>query len=235
MLQQTFPVRKWSSRVLKNLGDEKALGTGFKMIVATLFTVWARQLQFPPDTMTPPRPQRNEKMTNLQLFAANQIAHNFSDETYQLMDDLLSHFDGELDGRSIAVWGQVEGSRELSAETMFFVDWLVNQGANVRLHAPAEVDWPQTQVECFASSWDALLKAEAVVVMTDNVRYSAFDAGRFRWYAGSAAIFDLSGSVAPFDPICQITVSKPSSHTTVSGGIDGSSAANVCQYRRIAV
>ena len=108
--------------------------------------------------------KRTESMNQLQPVTNEKVNREADNATGQIVGQLLSHFQSDLKDKTIAVWGLDTESNELSGATLFFVDWLVSQGATVSLHAPdASADWPQPHVRCCDSHWDALLKADGVI------------------------------------------------------------------------
>jgi UDPglucose 6-dehydrogenase len=91
-----------------------------------------------------------------------------------LVDKMLQHFDGTLEGRTIAVWGlafkpRTDDMRE--APSLVIIDRLLHHGARVQAFDPAAAEvarheLPDPVVLC-ESSFDALEGADALALVTE--------------------------------------------------------------------
>ena len=100
------------------------------------------------------------------------------DQKHRLFEKLQTAFNGELQGRRIAVWGlafkpNTDDMREAPALTL--IDDLIGAGATVAAHDPAAKHEAerrlQGKVTLCETSYDALEGADALVVVTDWNEY----------------------------------------------------------------
>jgi UDPglucose 6-dehydrogenase len=90
------------------------------------------------------------------------------------IEKIETHFGGNLRGKTIAVWGlafkpRTDDIRE--APALVLVDWLLSQGATVRVHDPEAMDnvrqlYGDKLVYC-TKPMDALEKVDALAIMTE--------------------------------------------------------------------
>jgi UDPglucose 6-dehydrogenase len=107
------------------------------------------------------------------------------------------HFEGKLGGKTVAVWGlafkpRTDDIRE--APALVLIDWLLAQGAAVRVHDPEAMNNVRTQygdklVYC-ESPMDAIDKADALAIMTEWKDYHSPDFAEMYQVMKSAVIFD---------------------------------------------
>ena len=91
-----------------------------------------------------------------------------------MIDKIDDHFGGNLRGKTIAVWGlafkpRTDDIRE--APALVLIDWLLSQGAAVRVHDPEAMDNVRGQygdkLTYCAKPMDALDGADALAIMTE--------------------------------------------------------------------
>jgi UDPglucose 6-dehydrogenase len=113
------------------------------------------------------------------------------------IDKIRAHFGGNPRGKTIAVWGlafkpRTDDIRE--APALVLIDWLLSQGAAVRVHDPEAMDNVRHQygdklVYC-AKPMDALDKADALAIMTEWGDYQRPDFKEIAGRMKSPVIFD---------------------------------------------
>jgi UDPglucose 6-dehydrogenase len=99
-----------------------------------------------------------------------------------LLDKLLRHFDGELAGRRIALWGAAfkPGTDDIrEAPSLRVIEALLAAGAEVALHDPvagrATSDRFGSTVAVFDDEYEAATGADALVLVTDWRQYASPD------------------------------------------------------------
>jgi UDPglucose 6-dehydrogenase len=107
------------------------------------------------------------------------------------------HFNGELSGKTIAVWGvafkpRTDDIRE--APALVLIDWLLTQGVNVRVHDPEALHNVRTvygdKVTYCEMRMDALDGADALCIMTEWNDYHSPDFAEMYQLLKSPVIFD---------------------------------------------
>jgi UDPglucose 6-dehydrogenase len=113
------------------------------------------------------------------------------------IEKIGAHFGGNLKGKTIAVWGlafkpRTDDIRE--APALVLIDWLLTQGANVRVHDPEAMDNVRRQygerLIYAAKPLDALDGAEALAIMTEWGDYQRPDFREMASRMRSRVIFD---------------------------------------------
>jgi UDPglucose 6-dehydrogenase len=114
-----------------------------------------------------------------------------------MTEKIKKHFGGDLKGRTIAVWGlafkpRTDDIRE--APALVLIDWLLEEGAAVRVHDPEAIKNVQAQygekVEYFEMRMDALEGADALCIMTEWKDYHSPDFAEMYQLLKSPVIFD---------------------------------------------
>jgi UDPglucose 6-dehydrogenase len=113
------------------------------------------------------------------------------------IEKIRAHFNGNLRGKTIAVWGvafkpRTDDIRE--APALVLIDWLLSQGATVRVHDPEALNNVRCQygdelVYC-AKPMDALDKADALAIMTEWGDYQRPDFKEIAARMKSPVVFD---------------------------------------------
>jgi UDPglucose 6-dehydrogenase len=113
------------------------------------------------------------------------------------IEKIRAHFNGNLRGKTIAVWGvafkpRTDDIRE--APALVLIDWLLSQGATVRVHDPEALNNVRCQygdelVYC-AKPMDALDKADALAIMTEWGDYQRPDFKEIAARMKSPLVFD---------------------------------------------
>ena len=128
--------------------------------------------------------------------AVDEINKNQKNKPYQI---LKSHFKGELSDRKIALWGlsfKPNTNDMRDAPSLNFLDSMLAQGAHVVAHDPEagnEALVRYKQHENFSvceDPYQALVDAEALVLLTEWRQYWAPDFDRMRNTMSSAVIVD---------------------------------------------
>lgn len=124
----------------------------------------------------------------------DHVEHNMGSVS-SILNDILC---GEISGKRITVWGLTTENGESYELALDLVEWLLEQGAQVAVHDPNDLDAAKkrfgSQIEFHTNQWSAARQAKAVVVIGEHYRY--VDPGFFRWSAGDDAIlFDLHSCV----------------------------------------
>ena len=112
-------------------------------------------------------------------------------------EKLSKHFDGNLKGKKIAIWGlafkpRTDDIRE--APALVPIDWLLAQGANVTVHDPEAMDNVRAEigdkVTYAEHQMDALEGADALAIMTDWKDYHSPDFAEMYQLLKSPVVFD---------------------------------------------
>jgi UDPglucose 6-dehydrogenase len=112
-------------------------------------------------------------------------------------DKVLRHYDGDVHGKRIAVWGLAfkPGTDDIrEAPSITLIDRLLDGGAEVMVHDPEAMENIQMvfadRISYFDNKYDAIHGADALVVMTDWSEYRGIDPGVARWHMKSGVVFD---------------------------------------------
>jgi UDPglucose 6-dehydrogenase len=110
---------------------------------------------------------------------------------------LSEHFGGDLNGKSIAVWGlafkpRTDDIRE--APALVLIDWLLSHGATVRAHDPEAINNVRAaygdKITYCDMRMDALEGADALCIMTEWKDYHSPDFAEMYQLMKSPVIFD---------------------------------------------
>jgi UDPglucose 6-dehydrogenase len=113
------------------------------------------------------------------------------------IDKLKTHFGGNLRGKTVAVWGlafkpRTDDIRE--APALVLIDWLLSQGATVRVHDPEAIENVRRQygekLQYAAKPMDALESADALAIMTEWGDYQRPEFKEMASRMRSPVIFD---------------------------------------------
>ncbi len=104
-----------------------------------------------------------------------------------LFDKLRRHFDDEVRGRAVAVWGlafKAETDDVRESPALALVDLLLQEGATVRVHDPAALATARhvlgDRVTYAEHAYDALAGADALAIVTEWLEYRNPDFARIR-------------------------------------------------------
>ncbi len=104
-----------------------------------------------------------------------------------LFDKLRRHFDDEVRGRTVAVWGlafKAETDDVRESPALALVDLLLHDGATVRVHDPAALATARhvlgDRVTYAEHAYDALAGADALAIVTEWLEYRNPDFARIR-------------------------------------------------------
>lgn len=118
-------------------------------------------------------------------------------QKHVMASKVLNHFDGDVRGKRIAVWGLAfkpgtDDIREAPALTL--IEELLAKGAEIAAHDPEAMENVREvlgdQVKFCDDKSDALRSADALVVMTNWEEYTGVDPGTLRWGMNSVVVFD---------------------------------------------
>ncbi|QDU58283.1 UDP-glucose dehydrogenase family protein [Aeoliella mucimassa] len=110
---------------------------------------------------------------------------------------ILDHFDGDLKGKNIAVWGlafkpRTDDIRE--APALVLIDWLLEQGASIKVHDPEAMENVEAElgdkVAYCKFRMDAIEGADALVIMTEWKDYHSPDFAEMYQLMKSPVVFD---------------------------------------------
>jgi len=114
-----------------------------------------------------------------------------------LFEKLSRHFEGQLRGHTIAVWGlafKAETDDVRESPALVLVESLLAAGAAVRAHDPAAIETARRQlgdrVTYVAHAYDALTGADALAIVTEWREYRNPDFARIKQALGRALIVD---------------------------------------------
>lgn len=114
-----------------------------------------------------------------------------------LFDKMLKHFDGNLKGRRIAIWGlafkpETDDMRE--APSLVLIDNIVGSGATVKVYDPIAMKECKRRigdkVEYAKDMYDAVLDADALLIVTEWKEFRMPSWGVLRKTMKETAIFD---------------------------------------------
>ncbi len=114
-----------------------------------------------------------------------------------MIDKINNHFDGKLAGRTLAVWGlafkpRTDDIRE--APALVLVDWLLEQGAAVRVHDPEAMENVRAKygdrLTYCKKQMQTLDGADALAVMTEWRDYQRPEFSEMATRMRSAIVFD---------------------------------------------
>ncbi len=139
--------------------------------------------------------QGNEAYFDAQLLKVTDQVNQRQKEI--MPQKVLDHFDGDLRGKRIAVWGlafkaETDDIRESPSLTL--IDRLLEAGATVSVHDPQALQnaWEQlgAKVEYEQNKTAAIESADALVIMTDWEEYIGVEPGMLRWHMNDVVVFD---------------------------------------------
>lgn len=114
-----------------------------------------------------------------------------------MIEKLKNHFDGNLDGKTITIWGlafkpRTDDIRE--APALVLIDWLLEQGASVRVHDPEAVenvkaDYGDKLTYC-NMRMGSVKGTDALVIMTEWKDYHSPDFAEMYQLMQAPVIFD---------------------------------------------
>ncbi len=114
-----------------------------------------------------------------------------------LFQKLSAHFQGDLKGRTVAIWGlafkpRTDDIRE--APALVLIDRLLDAGAKVQVHDPVATENVQrlygTRIAYYPSPYDALSGADVLAIVTEWNEFRNPDFNLIRQKLGSPVIFD---------------------------------------------
>jgi UDPglucose 6-dehydrogenase len=114
-----------------------------------------------------------------------------------LFEKLSRHFDGQLKGRTIAVWGlafKAETDDVRESPALVLIEALLEAGAQVRAHDPAAIETARhhlgDRVTFVSHAYDALAGADALAIVTEWLEYRNPDFARVKDALKRALIVD---------------------------------------------
>lgn len=127
-----------------------------------------------------------------------QAVHDVNQlQPLRMVEKLKDHFQGELAGRTIAVWGAAykAGTNDVRVSpSITIIESLLASGANIRLHDPQALDSARAvlgdRVTYCDDCYDAVDGADVLLVATDWREYRSPDFQRIRASLSDPAIFD---------------------------------------------
>ena len=115
-----------------------------------------------------------------------------------LFDKIFTHFDGNLSGKNIAIWGlafkpNTDDMRE--ASSLVLIDLLLNSGVNVSVYDPKAMDEAKKylkdkKINYIQNKYDVLNNADALVLVTEWSEFRSPDFDEIKQRLKQAVIFD---------------------------------------------
>lgn len=114
-----------------------------------------------------------------------------------LFEKLLNHYNGEIKGKTIAIWGlafkpETDDMRE--APSLVIINKLLEKGAKVRVYDPIAMDECRRRlgnsVEYAADMYDAVLNADALLLVTEWKEFRLPSWPVIKKAMNTAAVFD---------------------------------------------
>lgn len=127
----------------------------------------------------------------------NAVMHVNSMQKEVLASKIVKYFDGDLTGKTIAVWGlafkpNTDDIREAPAQTI--VARLINKGASVKVYDPEAMDNFKQEfgdkIEYGENEYDVLKDADALAIITEWNEFRTPDFERMKVLMKAPAIFD---------------------------------------------
>jgi UDPglucose 6-dehydrogenase len=118
-------------------------------------------------------------------------------QKHVIIEKLSEHFGGKLTGKTIAIWGlafkpRTDDIRE--APALVVIDWLLTQGANIRVHDPEAMKNVQkaygNKLVYSPLQMGALDGADALAIMTEWRDYHRPDFAEMKQRLKSPVVFD---------------------------------------------
>ena len=127
-----------------------------------------------------------------------QAVHDVnSQQPLRMAEKIADHFQGDLTGRTVAVWGAAykAGTNDVRVSpSITIIEALLAGGAAVRLHDPHAIESARAvlgdRVTYCSDGYDALEGADALFVATDWREYRSPDFDRIQELLTSPVIFD---------------------------------------------
>lgn len=178
------------NKVRKGIGSDSRIGYSFiypgcgyggscfpKDVEALIYT--ARQSGFEPEIL-------------------NAVESRNKAQKRVLFEKILAHFNGEIKGKNIAIWGlafkpNTDDMRE--ASSLVLIDLLIKAGANISAYDPKAVNEAKkylkdTPINYTKNKYDALDNAEAMVLVTEWSEFRSPDFDEIKQRLKSPVIFD---------------------------------------------
>lgn len=149
---------------------------------------------FPKDVRALSMMARSLGLEPLLLNAVDEVNNR---QKHLLMHKLLAHFDGQLRGKTVAVWGlsfkpRTDDIRE--APSLVLIDGLLAEGVSVRVHDPVAMEHVRERYEdrllYGAQPLDVLMGADALAINTEWTEFRNPDFADMRRRMASPVVFD---------------------------------------------
>ena len=115
----------------------------------------------------------------------------------RILRQVLLHFNHELHGLTIALWGTdlaATGESAPEESNQYLVDALSRYGATLRVHSPknrdSANDSQSNRITHYSDKFDASRGADALIILSAASAYTGVDPGSLRWRMKSSVIFD---------------------------------------------
>lgn len=127
----------------------------------------------------------------------NSVMDVNASQRIKLMDRVKKHFNGDLKGKKIAVWGlafkpHTDDIRE--APALYNIEYLLKEGATVTTHDPEAMENVKKvlgeKIKYFSNPYDAADGADAVLIATEWPEFRAPDFERLGTLMKNKVIFD---------------------------------------------
>jgi UDPglucose 6-dehydrogenase len=127
----------------------------------------------------------------------NSVMDVNTTQRVKLMDRVKKHFNGDLKGKKIAVWGlafkpHTDDIRE--APALYNIEYLLEAGATVTTHDPEAMDNVRKllgeKITYFSNPYDAAEGADAILIATEWPEFRAPDFDRLSALLKNKVIFD---------------------------------------------
>jgi UDPglucose 6-dehydrogenase len=119
------------------------------------------------------------------------------DQRKKFFDKILSHFQGNVQGKTFAVWGlsfkpRTDDMRE--APAIDIINWLLGKGADIRAYDPQAMDIARSIFEnaitLCKSEYEALEGADALVLITEWIEFREPDFDQMKQMMKAPLVFD---------------------------------------------
>jgi len=119
------------------------------------------------------------------------------DQKSVLVEKILRHFDGQISGKTFAIWGlafkpQTDDMRD--APSLVIIEKLLALGAKIHAHDPVAIEVAEgilgKKVRFHTKPFDALKGADALIVVTEWNEFRSADLGKIKQTLKKPVVFD---------------------------------------------
>ncbi len=165
-------------------------------IIQKLYQPIAESEQSIPVEVMSPEAAEGAYQTTSRRFKAVPERRSISD--HKLMNSILKHFDNNLVGKRIAIWGSDNDETDVRAavQTLRLAKKLSRFGAHIICHCGIQnISGWNGKIETVTDKADAIQKSDALIVLLPSTQYVGIssDPGMLTWKMNKVVVFDVWG------------------------------------------